>query len=126
MVTFLSVTGFSFLVDPWWVIPLEILESVSNGLLSTVGVMYCTVLFSLESIASFRGIFAVVYFGVGEFFRCSFLFFTLPSFLFSPSDSFALLFSSLLGYCVFQMYPMLIITAARVRLLLLAFLQRHI
>ncbi|MPC40184.1 hypothetical protein E2C01_033740 [Portunus trituberculatus] len=28
--------------------------------------MYCTVLFSLESIASFRGLFVVVYFGVGK------------------------------------------------------------
>ncbi|XP_050738506.1 major facilitator superfamily domain-containing protein 6-like isoform X1 [Eriocheir sinensis] len=58
--------GFSLLVNPWWVLPFEILESVTNGLLVTVGIMYCTVLFSLESIASFRGIFSVVYFGVGQ------------------------------------------------------------
>ncbi|KAK8405616.1 hypothetical protein O3P69_001854 [Scylla paramamosain] len=58
--------GFSYLENPWWVLGLEVLESISNGLISTVGIMYCTVLFSLESIASFRGIFVVVYYGVGR------------------------------------------------------------
>lgn len=58
--------GFSYLVNPWWVLGLEVLESISNGLVITVGIMYCTVLFSLESIASFRGLFVIIYFGVGK------------------------------------------------------------
>nr|XP_053655060.1 uncharacterized protein LOC128704073 isoform X2 [Cherax quadricarinatus] len=58
--------GLSMLVDPWWVLPLEALESVANGLLFTAAIMYCTLLFPMDIIASSRGIFAVVYFGVGK------------------------------------------------------------
>ncbi|XP_071536271.1 uncharacterized protein [Panulirus ornatus] len=58
--------GYSLLMDPWWALPLEVLESVANGLLFTAAIMYCTVLFSIESIASFRGVFGVMYFGVGK------------------------------------------------------------
>ncbi|XP_045138797.1 uncharacterized protein LOC123520531 [Portunus trituberculatus] len=58
--------GFSYLENPWWVLGLEVLESISNGLTFTVSMMYCTVLFSLETIVSFRGLFVVVYFGVGK------------------------------------------------------------
>ncbi|XP_069156153.1 major facilitator superfamily domain-containing protein 6 [Procambarus clarkii] len=58
--------GMSVLIDPWWVLPLEMLESVANGLLFTAAIMYCTVLFPMDTITTFRGIFAVVYFGVGK------------------------------------------------------------
>ncbi|KAK4306124.1 hypothetical protein Pmani_022030 [Petrolisthes manimaculis] len=58
--------GLSLLVDPWWVLPLEVFESLSNGVMGTAAVMYCTSLFTLQSIASFRGIYAVVYFGIGQ------------------------------------------------------------
>ncbi|XP_066984651.1 major facilitator superfamily domain-containing protein 6-like [Macrobrachium rosenbergii] len=58
--------GFSYLQDPWWVLPLEILESVANGLLFTSAIMYCTVLFPTETIASFRGVLGILYFGIGR------------------------------------------------------------
>ncbi|KAK7081625.1 hypothetical protein SK128_019757 [Halocaridina rubra] len=58
--------GFSFLTDPWHVLYLEVLECVGNGLLTTASIMYCTALFSMETIASFRGVLATIYFGLGK------------------------------------------------------------
>lgn len=58
--------GLSLLVDPWWVLPLDVFESLTNGVMFTAAVMYCTTLFTLQSIASFRGILAVFYFGIGR------------------------------------------------------------
>ncbi|XP_068249756.1 major facilitator superfamily domain-containing protein 6-like [Palaemon carinicauda] len=58
--------GLSFLQDPWWVLPLEALDSVANGLLNTAAIMYCAVLFPTQVIASFRGVFAIIYFGAGR------------------------------------------------------------
>ncbi|XP_042887952.1 uncharacterized protein LOC122263552 isoform X2 [Penaeus japonicus] len=58
--------GFSFLTNPWWSLALEILESITNGLMFSAGIMYCTALFSLETITTFRGIFGLSYFGIGK------------------------------------------------------------
>ncbi|XP_069983191.1 major facilitator superfamily domain-containing protein 6-B isoform X2 [Penaeus vannamei] len=58
--------GFSFLSNPWWSLPLEILESVANGLMFPAGILYCTVLFPLETITSSRGVFGMSYFGIGK------------------------------------------------------------
>ncbi|XP_064089330.1 major facilitator superfamily domain-containing protein 6-like [Macrobrachium nipponense] len=58
--------GLSFLQDPWWVLPLEILESIANGLLFTAAILYCTVLFPTETIASFRGMLGILYLGTGR------------------------------------------------------------
>ncbi|XP_064089111.1 major facilitator superfamily domain-containing protein 6-like isoform X2 [Macrobrachium nipponense] len=58
--------GLSFLQDPWWVLPLQILESVVNGLLFTVAIMYCTVLFPTETITSARGVIGILYSGIGR------------------------------------------------------------
>ncbi|KAG7157700.1 Major facilitator superfamily domain-containing protein 6-B-like [Homarus americanus] len=58
--------GMSFLKDPWVVLLLEIVESMANGSLNTVAILYCTVLFSMESIASCRGLLGVMNNGVGR------------------------------------------------------------
>ncbi|XP_064089112.1 uncharacterized protein LOC135203283 isoform X3 [Macrobrachium nipponense] len=61
-----TAAGLSFLQDPWWVLPLQILESVVNGLLFTVAIMYCTVLFPTETITSARGVIGILYSGIGR------------------------------------------------------------
>ncbi|XP_071534172.1 uncharacterized protein [Panulirus ornatus] len=58
--------GLSVLVDPWWALLLEVLDSLSFELLTTVSVMYCTVLFSNKSITSSRGMITSLNFGLGK------------------------------------------------------------
>ncbi|XP_037788986.1 major facilitator superfamily domain-containing protein 6-like [Penaeus monodon] len=58
--------GYSFLSNPWWSLVLEALEGVANGLMFPAGIMYCTVLFSMETITSSRGLMGFTYFGIGK------------------------------------------------------------
>ncbi|KAG7168238.1 Major facilitator superfamily domain-containing protein 6-like 9 [Homarus americanus] len=57
---------YSMLVNPWWALPLEMLDALCSGLLTNVAIMYCTVLFSSKSITSSRGIISALNFGLGQ------------------------------------------------------------
>ncbi|CAL4061791.1 unnamed protein product [Meganyctiphanes norvegica] len=63
---FIRTLGLSFLTNPWWVLPFEILEAATGGLFMTAALMYCTQLVSLSSLASFRGLIGVAYWGIGK------------------------------------------------------------
>ncbi|XP_066984655.1 major facilitator superfamily domain-containing protein 6-like isoform X1 [Macrobrachium rosenbergii] len=59
--------GFSFLQNPWWVLPLEAIGSAADGFFLTASVTYLAVLFPTENIASFRGLHGIVHYGLGKF-----------------------------------------------------------
>ncbi|XP_068243266.1 major facilitator superfamily domain-containing protein 6-like [Palaemon carinicauda] len=58
--------GVCLIENPWWILPLEAIGSASDGFLMTASMGYLTFLCPTETIASFRGLFAIIHDGTGK------------------------------------------------------------
>ncbi|XP_076049773.1 major facilitator superfamily domain-containing protein 6-like [Oratosquilla oratoria] len=58
--------GFRFMTDPMMVLPLEVADSITNGLLGTASVMYCGELALSSTVASLRGLLGATSSGIGR------------------------------------------------------------
>ncbi|CAL4059938.1 unnamed protein product [Meganyctiphanes norvegica] len=63
---FIRTLGLSFVTNPWWALPFQMLEAFTSGLFWTTAMMYCTQLVTLKSLASFRGLLGIAYWGIGR------------------------------------------------------------
>ena len=61
----IRVLGYSILVNPWWVLPLELLHGLSFGAMYAAGIHYSSTLFPPELSATGQGIFSGIFSGLG-------------------------------------------------------------
>ncbi|XP_076046445.1 major facilitator superfamily domain-containing protein 6-B-like [Oratosquilla oratoria] len=58
--------GYSLLKDPWWCLPIEILEGATTGLLLASAIIYAARLSNRYNVGTLQGILAAAHYGIGK------------------------------------------------------------
>nr|XP_053644364.1 major facilitator superfamily domain-containing protein 6-A-like [Cherax quadricarinatus]XP_053644365.1 major facilitator superfamily domain-containing protein 6-A-like [Cherax quadricarinatus] len=58
--------GYSFITNPWWVMPFEALECFTVSLMGAAAVSYAAALSTPSTIATLQGVYGGIHFGVGR------------------------------------------------------------
>lgn len=66
IVYFVRMIGYSFLTNPWWCMPFEMLECFTVSLLSAAAVSYAADLATPATLATLQGVYGGLHYGVGR------------------------------------------------------------
>lgn len=66
--SFVILTGYTFISSPWWVMPFEAMECATVSLMVVAFMSYASVLSTSSTVVTLQGMYGGLYNGVGELF----------------------------------------------------------